>query len=490
MTFYWYDLETFGRNPRYDRIAQFAGVRTDAELKPVEEPLVLYCRISDDYLPDPSACLVTGLTPQTTCRRGAPEFEFIARIHRELIRPNTCTVGYNNIRFDDEFIRTCLYRNFFDPYEREYSSGNSRWDLSNVVRATHDLRPDGMQWPRNERDKPDFRLERLAEANELSHEHAHDALSDVYATIALARCIRDAQPKLFSYLFRHRKRADAAKVIDLHERRPFLHTSPLYTRGGGCTSVLAPLTVDPSNPNAVLCYDLRYDPDLLLEAPVETIRRRLFTPNDALQQDEQRVHVISVALNKCPVVAPVSVLDDAGAERLDIDLNAAEKRRVRLLAEPLLTQKVTSAFTGPGPEAPQDPDLQIYSGGFFADADRERFAEIHAAACAAAGGETDALRDLRLSFEDPRIPEMLWRFIGRNYPQSFDSVQHKRWLSFCAGRILFPPAGAGIDLAEFEKKCAKFAQDKDMPPGRKATVHALAQWAAHLRKTVLAYSPS
>ncbi len=489
MTFYWYDLETFGRHPQYDRIAQFAGVRTDAELKPIEEPLVLYCRITDDYLPDPAACLVTGITPQVTRERGMPEYEFISRIHRELMRPNTCTVGYNSIRFDDEFVRSCLYRNFFDPYEREYAGGNSRWDLSNVVRAMHDLRPDGMRWPRNEHERPDFRLERLAEANDLTHENAHDALSDVYATIGLARLIQAAQPKLFSFFFRRRKRAEVAKVIDLHRREPFLHTSSLYTRERGCTTVLAPLTVDPNNPNAVLCYDLRYDPELLLSAPVELVRERLFTPNEAMQEDEERIHITSVALNKCPVVAPLSVLDDVAAERLQIDLAAAEARRARLLSEPLLTQKVTSAFSGRVFEDPKDPDLQIYSGGFFQDADRERFAEIHAAADAAAAGEFGPLQSLRPSFEDPRIPEMLWRFIGRNYPESFNSEQRKRWLSFCAGRILFPPSGAGIDLAEFEKKCRKFAQDKNMPPARKATVHALSQWAARLRTTVLEYSP-
>ena len=490
MTFYWYDLETFGRHPQYDRIAQFAGVRTDAELAPIEEPLVLYCRISDDYLPDPAACLVTGITPQTTRERGIPEFEFISRIHRELIRPKTCTAGYNNIRFDDEFIRACLYRNFFDPYEREYAAGNSRWDISNVVRATHDLRPQGVRWPRNDRGRPDFRLERLAEANELSHGQAHDALSDVYATIALARRIREAQPKLFSYLFRHRKRAEASKIIDLHERKPFLHTSPVYTREAGCTSVVAPLTVDPNNRNAVLCYDLRYDPDLLLEAPVETIRQRLFTASEALQNHELRVHITSVALNRCPVVAPLGVLDDESAERLGIDLEAAEARRARLLSEPLLTQKVTAVFSGGGFEEPKDPDLQIYSGGFFADPDRGRFHEIHAAAEAAGAGKLEALRELRLSFEDPRIPEMLWRFIGRNYPLSFDPVQHRRWLSFCAGRILFPPSGAGLDLAEFEKKCRKLGGDKETAPGRKATVHALSQWAHYLRREVLAYSTS
>ncbi len=104
-TLYWHDYETFGTDPRRDRAAQFAGVRTDYDLNVIGEPLVIYCRPAADYLPQPDACVVTGITPQEAEQKDICEAGFIDLIHRQLARPQTCTVGYNNIRFDDEVTR-------------------------------------------------------------------------------------------------------------------------------------------------------------------------------------------------------------------------------------------------------------------------------------------------------------------------------------------------------------------------------------------------
>ena len=153
-TFFWYDLETFGLNSRYDRIAQFAGVRTDMDLAVIEDPIILYCKLSDDYLPDPLACMITGITPQVVQDKGMIERDFIAKINEIFSQKGTCAVGYNSLRFDDEFVRNTLYRNLFDPYQREYDEGRSRWDLLDLVRAAHDLRPKGLVWPKKESGKP------------------------------------------------------------------------------------------------------------------------------------------------------------------------------------------------------------------------------------------------------------------------------------------------------------------------------------------------
>jgi exodeoxyribonuclease-1 len=177
MTLLWYDLETFGRNPRYDRIAQFAAIRTDDRFVPMEEPVVLYGKLSPDYLPDPLACLITGITPQEANSKGLCEAELVRAIDVHLSRPGTCALGYNTIAFDDEFIRNLYYRNFHDPYKREWADGNSRWDILDLARAARDLRPEGIHWPVTEDGKPTVKLELLTQANHLSHEHAHDALS-------------------------------------------------------------------------------------------------------------------------------------------------------------------------------------------------------------------------------------------------------------------------------------------------------------------------
>ena len=276
-TLYWHDYETFGVDTRRDRPAQFAGLRTDEALNEVGEPLVIYCKPARDVLPHPEACLLTGITPQIADAQGVPEPEFIARIHTELAQPGTCSVGYNTLRFDDEVTRHTLYRNFYDPYAREWQHGNSRWDLIDLVRMTHALRPEGIEWPLHDNGKPSFRLEDLAAANGIGHESAHDALSDVRATIGLARLIRDRQPRIYDWLFQLRRKQKASGQLDLVGHEPVLHTSSMYPSETGCTTLVMPLIGEPGNNNSVLVYDLRYDSGPFMALDEEGLRDRLFT---------------------------------------------------------------------------------------------------------------------------------------------------------------------------------------------------------------------
>ncbi|MDA0651168.1 MAG: exodeoxyribonuclease I, partial [Proteobacteria bacterium] len=160
-SFYWHDYETSGADPSQDRPWQFAGVRTNAQLEIVGEPLTLYAQPTPDRLPHPAAVRVTGITPQEALAKGVPEAQFIARIHAELAQPRTCGVGYNSIRFDDEVTRFTLWRNFRDAYAREWQNGNSRWDLLDVARAYQALRPAGIEWPVRDDGQTSFRLEDL-----------------------------------------------------------------------------------------------------------------------------------------------------------------------------------------------------------------------------------------------------------------------------------------------------------------------------------------
>ena len=216
-TFFWHDYETFGIQPRSDRPAQFAGIRTDSELNEIGEPVMLYCKPGADYLPSPEACLLTGITPQHCAEHGVPEHQFAAAIERELATPGTISVGYNSIRFDDEVTRFLFWRNLIDPYAREWQNRCSRWDLLDVVRACYALRPEGITWPTTDTGQPSFKLEHLTRANGIAHEAAHDALSDVRATIALARLIRDKQPRLFAFCLSLRQKDTVRHQLQLHQ---------------------------------------------------------------------------------------------------------------------------------------------------------------------------------------------------------------------------------------------------------------------------------
>lgn len=481
-TLFWYDIETFGLHPRWDRIAQFAGIRTDEKFAALEEPLVLYCQIPKDYLPNPHSCLVTGITPQETLEKGLTEYEFIQRIHQEFSRPGTCVAGFNSVNFDDEFIRNTLYRNFFDPYRREYANGNSRWDIIDLLRAARDLRPQGMVWPKGEEEKPSFRLEKLAAANGIDHQEKHDALGDVKATIALAKKFHEAQPKLFHHGYSIRQKEKVQRYIDLFEKTPFIYTSRLFTSPQGCTTLAAPLAVDPKNRNCILAFDLRSSPEDLISLSMEEVKRRIFTPNIEMSQEE-RIPIVKIYINRCPFIAPMKTLDKSAAERLKLNVEQCREHARHLKKATGITQKVLKVFDFSEPsDLPEskDPDLQIYSGGFFPDDDREGFEKIHKT-------PPNKLRWLRQTFEDGRVPEMLWRFRGRNFPETLAETERKRWRSFCAGRILFPPLGEALDMGKYRKIIEALSGDKNLPPRDKVLLKSLDDYGNRVKKEILEY---
>lgn len=427
-TLFWHDYETTGADPRRDRIAQFAGLRTDLELEPVGEPVMVYCRPAPDVLPHPEACLITGITPQQMERDGLIEAEFAAIVQDELGAPGTCGVGYNSLRFDDEFTRHLLYRNFHDPYEREWKDGNSRWDLIDLVRMCHALRPDGIEWPLREDGTPSFRLEDLARANGLGHARAHDALSDVEATIALARLVRDRQRKLFDYHFALRRKQRAFELLDVAHMTPVVHVSSRYPASRGCLAIVAPLAAHATNANGVIVFDLDADPTPLAELDAEAIAERVFARREDLPEDIERIPLKLVHANRSPALAPLSVLKTVDTARIGLDVERAQRNLERLRGIDGLAAKLRRVFAGePAPAATLDPELALYAG-FIPDADRRTLREVRSAL-------PEQLAASPPPFRDPRYAELLFRYRARNWPQSLSREDEERWSAFREARL-------------------------------------------------------
>ena len=446
-TFLWHDYETFGINPRRDRPAQFAGIRTDAELNEIGEPLMLYCRPANDYLPDPASCLITGITPQLCLERGVPEPVFAAQIEAALAQPGTIGVGYNTIRFDDEFTRYLLWRNLMDPYAREWQNDCGRWDLLDVVRMAYALRPDGVVWPTKPDDRrpnepgatrPSFKLTDLSAANGLTHEAAHDALSDVRATIALARLIRTAQPKLFDFCLGLHKKVRVAAELGLPASRqtaqPFLHVSGMFSPERGCLAVMWPLATHPSNKNELLAWDLAHDPSELPLLDVATLRQRLFTKAADLPEGVQRLPLKSVHLNKSPmVVRKLQTLTSEMAGRWGIDIDAARVNAEKAAALPDMSAIWPEVFSRPK-EATPDVDEDLY-GGFIGNADRRRLNQLRALS-------PEELAHSRTGFDDDRLEELLFRYRARNFSETLSAEETERWEAHRAARLLEGEGGA------------------------------------------------
>ncbi|AFL76132.1 exodeoxyribonuclease I [Thiocystis violascens] len=468
-TFYWHDYETWGADPRRDRACQFAGLRTDTDLNEVGDPLVLFCRPATDLLPQPEACLITGITPQLAEREGLVEAEFAARIHAALSEPGTCGVGYNSLRFDDEVTRHLLYRNLYDPYAREWRNGNSRWDLIDTLRLAHALRPDGLEWPTHEDGTVSFKLEQLTAANAIGHAQAHDALADVRATLALARRLRQAQPRLFDYTLTLRDKRRGRDLLAKGE--PLLHVSARYPAALGCLAPVFPVAQHPTNGNGVICFDLRADPAQLLDLSVEELRARLFTPSAHLPEGVERVPLKTVHVNRAPVLATLKTLTAQTAERWRIDPDQVVERARWIAASAAdIQRRVQAAHQLPEGPAETDPDLMLYSGGFFSDQDRRILDGMHRLSPA-------ELAQASPVFEDARLPRMLFRYRARNWPESLTPEEREDWDAERLTRLTDPDGGGSIQIDPYEQRLMELAEIHAADPGKLQILEALSGWA-------------
>ncbi|MNR99666.1 Exodeoxyribonuclease I [compost metagenome] len=433
-TFLWHDYETFGVQPRRDRPAQFAAIRTDAELNEIGDPIMLYCQPANDFLPDPQSCLITGITPQVCLERGVPEHQFAAEIEKALSQTGTIGVGYNTIRFDDEVTRFMFWRNLIDPYAREWQNSCGRWDILDVVRTAYALRPEGIQWPKHPDGRPSFRLEQLTAENGIAHEAAHDALSDVRATIALARLIRDRQPKLFDFCLGLHKKDKVAAEIGLPLRRPFLHITGMIPAERGCIAVVWPLAVHPTNKNEVIVWDLAADPAELATLDAETIRMRMFSKSDALPEGVSRLPIKTIHLNKSPIVINnLKTLSPAMTEQWGIDIPTALKHAEVAAAAPDMSAIWQDVFYRPQ-EAAADVDEDLY-GGFVGNNDRRTLQDLRALT-------PEALARAQPAFSDPRLEEIVWRYRARNFPHTLSEEEQQRWEQHRVARLFDGEAGA------------------------------------------------
>ena len=432
-SFYWYDLETSGTDPKWDRIVQFAGVRTDEALEVVGDEYCTYVHLPDDVLPSPQASLVTGITPQRTHAEGVSETQALVRINEIFSAPNTCVVGYNSLRFDDEFMRYGLYRNMLDPYAREFRQGNSRWDLIDLVRATGALRRDGIEWPEDEDGLPVYRLEVLTAANGIAHGHAHDAMSDVHATIGMARLIKKAQPKLFDYYLGLRQKKAVRNLLEPYGARMCVHVSAMYPRTRSGVGLVTSLTRHPTNSNSVIVVDLGADIEPVLALSAEELAKSLFEPGAA-----ERPPLKEIRLNRCPFVAPMEVLNEENVDRLQIDM-ATVKARARRIKQPGVADKVARAYALTKHASNSDPDASLYDG-FLQDDDRSRCDALHE------GLKIGRWQDL--DYRDKRLDTLARRMKARSFPAMLEAGEIDDWKAFVRSKL--EGDGDWLSLPAFE----------------------------------------
>ncbi len=465
MSFLWYDLETFGRDPRRSRIAQFAAVRTDEDLRETDEAISLFCQPANDVLPSPVATLITGIIPQHAAAEGFREAEFMAVVHEAMAQPGTCSAGYNSLRFDDEFIRFGLYRNFHEPYAREWQNGNSRWDLLDVLRAVHALRPDALVWPKREDGFTSFKLEDLAMANGVREGMAHEALSDVRALIALARKLRSAQARTWDYLLAMRSKQHAAVHCDMVGHSPVFHISGRFPAAQRHAALVGPLGLHPRFSNRIVAFDLGVDPARFEALDDAGLHARLYTPRAALPEGEQRLPLKAIHTNRCPVLLPLAHVRPSELESLGLDRARAEAHAAWLRAHPDFVARCLALFAEEPEWGATDADGDLYRG-FLSKADARWLPKVRTAAPA----DLPALTE---HFQDERMRTLLFRYQARNWPESLDASQRKAWDHWRHERFSATEGGEG-NLAAYvaERATAGAMADTDAARQRLAALDA------------------
>ncbi|MCK5725971.1 MAG: exodeoxyribonuclease I [Thiotrichaceae bacterium] len=467
LSFLWHDYETWGVDPRRDRVAQFAAIRTDENLQEIGEPINLFCKPSADFLPHPDAALITKITPQQAEKKGIIEAEFFTQIYDQFMVPKTCGVGYNNLRFDDEVTRSGFYRNFLDPYAREWQGGNSRWDIVDLVRMTFALRPEGIQWPIGENGLPSFRLELLTKANNIIHEGAHDALSDVRATIALARLIKEKQPKLFSYYLNFRNKMTALSFLDLRDKKSCLHVSGMYSVEQGGIAPIMPLLQHPTNKNEIIVIDLRESPEYFLSLSAEQMRENLYSKTADLGEGVTRIGLKGVQINKSPALAPFSTLSAEKAEQWQINLKSVEQHRQMILADITLNERLTELYRQAREFDEMDVDAAVYQG-FIPDADRALCHRLHKQ-------RPEQRVEMPPHFADQRLEKLYPRYIGRNWPHLLNDSQLRQWHDFCKARLIDGNFGSTLTLKHYQQRLQELSTE-ELSEKDQAIVVALIHW--------------
>lgn len=357
-----YDIETSGFNPAFDQIIQFAAILTDAEFAEAERHNILI-RVRPDVAPSPGALLTHRIPVEKTLADGLPEYEAIVAIHRLLNRPDTISIGYNSLDFDDKFLRFSFYRNLLTPYTHQWANGCGRMDLYPITIMYWLYRPESVQWPRINGEVR-LKLELLSALNDLAEGPAHDALVDVEATVALARRLREAEPAFWEtcagYFDKKEdgKRAEALEGIKGLEAYPAgLLVHPRIGRQNNFRAPVLFLGTSEVYQNQTLW--LRLDEPALAAITEETVAES---------------YVIRKRLGDVGFVLPPESKLLADERRELVLKNVHWLRNHRAILEALQAYHRQFRY----PEVPDvDADAALYEQGFMKDVEKVRCQRFH-----------------------------------------------------------------------------------------------------------------
>ena len=132
------------------------------------------------------------------------------------------------------------------------------------------------------------------------------------------------------------------------------------------------------------------------------------------------------------MIVNAAVVKNIPEERLSawkLDLEAMRGHLKWIRARPELIERLVEVYNENPPTPSNDPDLMIYSGGFFSDRDKQEMQRVRTTA-------PSLLAEEEFRFEDVRLDEMLFRYRARNYPDTLAEDERERWEQYRVERLI------------------------------------------------------
>lgn len=363
---FFFDYETSGvvrSGHQFPQIYDAGYVITDDNLNIIDEGNVII-KPRLDVIPTPMAFAITRLDIEKLERMGLPEYSGIAKFQRLMMeQPNTLIGGYNTMSFDDEVTRHTLYRNLKNPYQQEWQNGNARFDLYPLVQMVYAFSPSVMKWPLKDDGVVSLKLEDIAKENGVVHEQAHDALSDVKATIAVAKIIKENNPDLWNYFLWLTKKDNALSVLT--ENDMVFQTSTYFGKECRMTRPVHPLIMDRKVKTTRYCIDLSADPEsvrMLAQMTPQEIAEIMFTKREDLPEGSPRLPITKVTANKSPnIVRANDAAIRTRAKSFGYNPEHVFENMAFIRQNPQLKRVIQEAMISDF-DKNDDPEFNMYSG--------------------------------------------------------------------------------------------------------------------------------
>lgn len=416
MAMVFYDTETTGTKLHFDQILQFAAILTDNDLNEIDH-FEIRSRLLPNVVPNPLAMSVTGISVDQLHDPTLPSYyEMVRRIRNKLLDWQALLyIGHNSIRFDEVLLRSAFYKNLLPPYLTN-SNGSSRIDTLTMLQWAHKYEPAAIEVPTGPDGELIFKLDQLAPANGFIHAHAHEAMSDVEATIYLTRLLRDHAPDTWSRAMRFSSKANVIEFCD--SEQVFGLTE--YYFGHYYSFLMHQIGRNPHNGNEIIAFDLYYDPADFERLSDEVLSQRLSASPKPLRR---------VRANALP-----GLIDAAEAHphtRIsDLPLETLEDRAEALEENAALKDRLMLTYMQTRPEYQDSVHVEenLYSG-FATPQDNERMAAFHSR-------DWTARVTLVLRFDDPRFRELGEQLIYFEAPDALTDDRQRYWRQRTAERLL------------------------------------------------------